>query len=157
MQTFNNIQEIEAYLTIKALKLSTTTSTDEVFKLILPVFVSPVTDTPTAMQVVARWFDLNTPYSLLTIIRTDVEKLLSFDLNLYKFKILCGQRGPLSLELFNAHILEVKDFLDRPKSSEIIKILGKHKDFPRDSKEILYAKYQDDAYLPEEAKSLFIF
>jgi hypothetical protein len=149
MKTFETEQDIMDYL--EENKSSLNDNNECVTPLLVPVFVSKLTEYPNVMIKIHRWLDLETDCNFGYMMRSNQNLLREYDLNLYKFKILCEYRGPLNEE----------DFLDdtvraKPKDEYIVEA-AKHKDFPQDGKDIMYAIHNDIEYLSNEAKEMFIF
>lgn len=142
---FANINEIIDYLNTNKEKI-----VEESAVYAINAFASPITDEPSNMMQVHRWFDVETSLSLGFIVRTNLNLLEKTDLNLYKLRIICNLRGPSTMEEF---IDKVSNDID----NDTIQRIGIHKDFPTAVKELLYTKTHDPRYLSREAQDIFVF
>ena len=97
-----------------------------------------------------KGYKLQTDVDIAFIASNHIRDLNEVDLSLYKFKILTGFRGPLNFDDFISH---TKNLLE----DEPIQMIAKHKDFPKEIKEMLFEKTQDTDYLPVIARDVFIF
>ena len=150
MKQFTDADEIYAYLRENREAISEA-NVGEAAKYLVPIFASSVTNEPKVMMEIYKFVDTQTEANLGWIARQNISKFKDVDLTLYKFKILCEYRGPLNEE----------DFLDatvreKPQDEYVIEA-AKHKDFPIDGREIMYAIHKDVDYLPAEAQEMFIF
>jgi len=150
MRQFADDKEIYAFLKENKEAIAEANNAEAV-KYLLPIFASPVTNDPKVMMAIYKYIDLETEAHLGCVARENIKELKDVDLSLYKFKILCEYRGPLNEE----------DFLDatvREKpQDEYVMEAAKHKDFPVDGREIMYAIHKTVDYVSPEAQEMFIF
>jgi len=149
MKEFKTVDEIFSYLNDKRDDIEIA-SNNTAAKILYPIFASELTNDPKVMMEVYQYIDLEIDTDFGYIIRDNQKLLKNADLNLYKFKILCSYRGPLDEEQF-------LDYIADNTSDEYIMEAAKHKDFPPEGKTILFEKYNDISYLPNEAQEMFVF
>ncbi len=152
-KTFGSTKEIIEYLDAVKTEINEGNEVDKKIKLVAAAinsFASHITDEPSSMMAVHKWFDLTADASLASIIRKNLYVFENIDLNLYKLKIICNLRGPSNMEEF---VNNVSNKLD----DAIIQEIGIHKDFPVYIKEKLYELTQDVKYLSKDAQDIFVF
>jgi len=150
VKTFETLEDIIEYLKENKDSLSNCRNKENA-KYILPIFASKVTDEPTNMMQVYRWFDLETDINMGYVVRENLDKLKDVDLNLYKFKIICEVRGPADEETLLDETVRKK-----PQDENVV-TAAKHKDFPEDGRNIMYEIHKDVDFLSKEAQDMFIF
>lgn len=125
-------------------------------KAIVEVFQNKFSDDPRKFTDVLRHITIMEQKDLGLVILKNFDEFEDVDLNLYKFKLISGYRGPLVTED------HVNDFVEATVKAEPYregyKIIAQHKDFPYDGKEFM-AKYHNDLtfIVLKEAQELFIF
>ena len=134
-------------------------SDDQLTELVVKIFEPDITESPDVMMLV-QWFQM---YALIDIGKTALRLhstngcLFPLNLTMYKFKIICGYRGPLTVDGFDSYY---SDLLIRDEElgteTPLIKI-AKHKDFSATLRLMMYTKTNDPSYLPQGALGTFIF
>lgn len=125
--------------------------TEKAGPLLAPIFASEITNDPVTMMEIYRWIDLELDCNFGHVVRSNQHLLKDANLNLYKFKILCEYRGALDEEQF------VEDTVKSRPHDEYIMEAAKHKDFPVDGREVMYAIHNSVDYVSQEAQEMFIF
>ena len=147
VKQFGEVADIIDYLN-EQLPVNQIQSLDISRTAVTRAFVSPLLDDPTAMMVVSKLVRLRTNREIVDFLRC--EELMSHSLSFYKFFVLCGVRGEVTIENFTAYVLERKEQV-------FIQHVAMHKDFPAEVKNCFYHYYGDVNYLPQEAQDIFIF
>ena len=147
MKQFGEVSDIIDYLNEK-LPRDQKHTLSEMCEVVTPAFISPLVDDHTSMMVVSKLVRLRTNKNIADIVRyADLSKC---DLSFYKFFILCGVRGEMTLENFEEQVRERQD-------EQLIQTMARHKDFPFELKTFFYNFYGDTSFLPQEAQDIFIF
>lgn len=135
-------------------------SVDQLTELVVKIFETDITESPDVMMLVVQWFQM---YALIDIGNTALRChsingcLFPLNLTMYKFKIICGYRGPLTVDGFDSYYsdLLIRD-VELGTESPLIEI-AKHKDFSATCRIAMYTKTNDPSYLPPGALGTFIF
>lgn len=147
MEQFNEVADIIDYLNEK-LPRNQGQSLSELCDAVTPAFISPLVDDHTSMMVISKLVRLRTNQNIADIVRyADLSKE---DISFYKFFILCGIRGEMTMENFEEQVRERQD-------EQLIQRIARHKDFPFELKTHFYNFYGDTSFLPQEAQDIFIF
>lgn len=123
---------------------------------IVEIFQSKFSDEPKNFRDVLRHITVMEQKDLGLVILKNFDKFMDVDLNLYKFKLITGFRGPLVSD-YNVDDF-IEDTVKKEPFREGYQIVAKHKDFPFAGKEFMAEYTNDITYVVlKEAQELFIF
>lgn len=115
----------------------------------LPVFMSPLMEDTKTLMNITKWVEFRTGKDMCMAIAANVD-LTEEPLTLSKFHVLCGIRGPVTLENFEFEVIKKMDV-------PLVQTFARHKDFPMHLKTEFYNVTGETEYLPQEAQDIFVF
>lgn len=121
----------------------------QVAAICFPIFMSPLMEDTNVLMNINKWVEFRTGKSMCMAIAANVD-LSDEPLTLSKFHVLCGIRGPVTLENFEFEVIKKMDV-------PLVQTFAKHKDFPMHLKTEFYNVTGETEYLPQEAQDIFVF